>query len=131
MSRRDLGARRRRGQECHDERGAQSRGVPVPFEPRTAGPIRRLPVSRFPVPGQGGCGQDRERVDGLILLLDLDLGDQQLGDEADTGTPPLSAPQTPLKTSTLSLAAMILPNAASGVPIRSTPRTSSGARSSV
>ena len=49
------------------------------------------------------------------------------GDEADTGTLPLSAPHMPLKTSILSLAAMNLPKAASGVPMRSTPRTSSGA----
>ena len=39
------------------------------------------------------------------------------GDEADTGTLPLSAPHNPLKTSTASLAARILLKAASGVPI--------------
>src|SRR5206468_6095699 len=53
------------------------------------------------------------------------------GEEADTGTPPLSAPHTPLNTSVLSPVAVILANADSGVPMRSTPRTSSGARPSV
>ena len=52
------------------------------------------------------------------------------GDDAETGTLPLSAPHRPLKTSTTSLAARILANAASGVPIKSTPRTSSSGRPS-
>ncbi len=52
------------------------------------------------------------------------------GDEADTGTGPLSAPQMPLNVWVLLSLATILPNAESGVPIRSTPRTSSIGRPS-
>ena len=49
------------------------------------------------------------------------------GDEADTGTPPLSAPQIAVEDVRLVAGRdESLPNADSGVPIRSTPRTSSG-----
>ena len=53
------------------------------------------------------------------------------GAEADTGTPPLSAPQMPLNTSIWSPVITMRLKAVSGVPIRSTPRTSSGGRPSV
>ncbi len=53
------------------------------------------------------------------------------GDEAETGTGPLSAPQMPLKVSVRLSVATIFAKAESGVPIRSTPRTSSIGRPSV
>jgi len=53
------------------------------------------------------------------------LGQQQAGDTADTGTHPDSAPHMPLNTATRSSAATIFENVVSGVPMKSTPRTSS------
>ena len=51
----------------------------------------------------------------------------RLGDEAETGTHPDSAPQVPLKTASSSAAPRIRSRDASGVPTMSTPRsTSSG-----
>ena len=47
------------------------------------------------------------------------------GDAADTGTPPDSAPQTPLNTATRSSPATMRLKVVNGVPIISTPRTSS------
>ena len=47
-----------------------------------------------------------------------------------TGTQPLSAPHMPLNTSTSPPAARMLEKVASGVPMRSTPRTSSSGRPS-
>src|SRR5579859_2607 len=52
------------------------------------------------------------------------------GATADTGTLPLSAPQTPLNTCCVSPVVIIRVNAASGVPTMSTPRTSSSGRPS-
>ena len=47
------------------------------------------------------------------------------GEDADTGTDPDSAPQTPLNVATSASPATILLKAVSGVPIRLTPRTNS------
>src|SRR6202040_3787386 len=52
------------------------------------------------------------------------------GETADTGTLPDSAPQYPLKTSSLSDVATILEKLDSGVPTISTPRTNSSGRPS-
>ena len=53
-----------------------------------------------------------------------------LGEVAETGTQPLSAPQEPMKVEGVSPPAAMLENIERGVPIRSTPRTSSSGRPS-
>lgn len=53
-----------------------------------------------------------------------------LGETAETGTHPDSAPQVPLKTASSSPVQMIWEKQESGVPTMSTPRTSSSGRPS-
>ncbi len=75
----------------------------------------------------------RQNTDVTLVRLDrtpVRLGSigGRLALRVPLGIVTLSAPHTPLKMSCLSLVATIFENAASGVPMRSTPRTSSGGR---
>src|SRR5437016_13487390 len=74
---------------------------------------------------RSGGGRIGKRSCDLSFFCTSISRTSKLGLDALTGTQPDSAPQTPLNVSGLSLAARIRSNVASGVPMRSTPRTNS------
>src|ERR1039458_3479605 len=76
-------------------------------------------------PPSNGAGRMGMRSCDLAFFWTSICVTKMAGEAAETGTPPDSAPQTPLNPATFLSAATILLKVVSGVPIRSAPRTSS------
>src|ERR1700719_746294 len=134
VSRRILRARRRarahpqrpRQRHCRKQthRSLQSLKAAHGFTPVASS----LPLPAAPsTPGAGKIGGRSLPCARFCTSISLN---SIAGATADTGTLPLSAPQTPLNTCCVSPVVIIRVNAASAVPTMSTPRTSSSGRPS-